>query len=188
MPKAEKYPQLVKRIVNEGHALGNHTYNHVYRQIYHSFSTYWQQTEQTGRILENLVGVKPRLLRAPGGTHANFDAFYFYYLERAGYIIHDWNVDSRDSTRKDVSRQEIINQIRKSPLRPEMNVLFHDGAGHYETQRALPEIISYFIKEGYRFEKLTTQVKPIQFPLVKLMWNRNADFQEYQFNQQFISQ
>jgi peptidoglycan/xylan/chitin deacetylase (PgdA/CDA1 family) len=127
-----------------------------------------------------LAGFYPRLIRAPGGTSTNFDAFYFYYLEQAGYIVMDWNVDSGDSTRRNVPASEIIQNVKKAPLRHEMNVLIHDGGGHYASVQALKEIIRYFKNNGYTFAPLTSEVKPMQFPVVATKWKRNVSFARFQ--------
>jgi peptidoglycan/xylan/chitin deacetylase (PgdA/CDA1 family) len=177
--QAEKYPHIIKRIIREGHSLGNHSYNHEYKEIYRDFQGFWSQIQQSEHILEKIVGFKPKLLRAPGGTYLNFDAFYFYYLEQAGYEIHDWNVDSRDSVKKGVLKKEIIDEIKKTKLRDQMNVLFHDAEGHQSTVAALPEIIRFYKKAGYQFAKLTPNIKPIQFPLVPTRWARSTNLDEH---------
>jgi peptidoglycan/xylan/chitin deacetylase (PgdA/CDA1 family) len=177
--QAEKYPETIKRIVKEGHCLGNHSYNHKYHEIYTNFEGFWNQIKRSEQILEQLVGFKPQLIRAPGGTHLNFDAFYFHYLEQAGYVVHDWNVDSRDSTKIGVSKLEIIQSVKQTKPRHVMNVLFHDSAGHRNTIEALPEIIRYYKELGYKFAKLSPEVMPIQFPLVKPRWTRVLSLSDY---------
>lgn len=163
--QAEGNQELVKRIVREGHAVGNHSYNHVYEELYKDFKGFWKQAAKTDKIIEDLTGEKPFLLRAPGGTAGNFDAFYFYYLEQAGYTVMDWNVDSQDAVRKGVKAEEILETVRKSPLKHELVVLMHDGTGHEESVKALPGVIAYYREQGYRFARLTEDVKPVQFRL-----------------------
>jgi peptidoglycan/xylan/chitin deacetylase (PgdA/CDA1 family) len=177
--QAKSYPNVVKRVLREGHAFGNHSYNHVYKELYADYDGFWKQIKQSEQVLSDLSGIYPRLLRAPGGTSTNFDAFYFYYLEQAGYIVMDWNVDSGDSARGNVPASEIIQNVKKAKLRHEMNILFHDGGGHYSTVQALPEIIRYFKANGYTFAPLTTEVKPIQFPVVASKWKRNVTFARF---------
>ncbi|MNP81499.1 hypothetical protein D3C76_1798710 [compost metagenome] len=63
----------------------------------------------------------------------------------------DWNVDSRDATRQGVPAEEIVAAVKKSPLKHQLTVLMHDGAGHGETVKALPEIIAYYKEQGYAF-------------------------------------
>jgi peptidoglycan/xylan/chitin deacetylase (PgdA/CDA1 family) len=178
--QAQSYPDLVKRVVKEGHAIGNHSYNHVYKELYEDYDGFWKQIKQNEEILFKLSGSYPRLLRAPGGTSTNFDAFYFYYLEQAGYIVMDWNVDCGDSARRNVPASEIIQNVKKAPLRHEMNVLIHDGSGHYSSVQALKEIIRYFKNNGYTFAPLTSEVKPMQFPVVTTKWKRNVSFPRFQ--------
>lgn len=165
--------EVVARIAREGHAVGNHTYNHVYSELYGSFKGFWSQAVKTDGVLEEILGEKPFLLRAPGGTATNFDAFYFYYLEQAGYTIVDWNVDSRDAIRQGVPAEEIIATVKKSPLKHQLTVLMHDGAGHGETVKALPEIIAYYKEQGYAFAALDRSVKPEQFSLSRSKWARS---------------
>ncbi len=145
--QVKEYPDYAKRIVQEGHALGNHSYNHVYKQLYSSFSTFWQQILMTDDIFYQTTGQRTRLLRAPGGTATNFDGFYYYYMNQAGFTVHDWNIDSGDASRAGVKAEEILSMVKKSPLRRELVVLMHDGAGHEETVKALPQMISFFLRK-----------------------------------------
>lgn len=176
---AERYPDTVARIVEEGHSLGNHTYNHVYKELYNNFDAFWEQTVDTERILQELTGQRPSLLRAPGGTYTNFDAFYYYYLQEAGYQVVDWNVDSGDSKRRGVPAAEIVANVKQSPLHSELIVLMHDGKGHEETVKALPEIIAYYKEQGYTFASLTEENQPVQFRIGPLKWKRNTGYDQF---------
>lgn len=176
---AENRKELVRRMVEEGHAVGNHSYNHIYQELYQSFDGFWKQTVRTDGILEEITGSKPVLLRAPGGTASNFDAFYFYHLEKAGYSVVDWNVDSRDAVRRGVKAEEILAEIRKSPLKHELTVLMHDGTGHEETVKALPDIIGYYREQGYAFAALDETVKPVQFRHGTSKWNRSYSLERF---------
>lgn len=178
--QVEQRPEVAARIASEGHALGNHTYNHVYSELYSRFDTFWEQARRTDQIIAEAAGTSSGLLRAPGGTVGNFDPFYFYYLEQAGYTVVDWNIDSGDATRQGVKASEIVQTVKKGPLRRELTVLLHDGAGHDETVKALPEIIHFFKDQGYTFASLTDQVRPVQFSTHATKWKRSespADFE-----------
>ncbi len=163
--EAERYPDLIKRMVKEGHAVGNHTYNHEYSQLYRSFDQFWSQIVKTEQILDNLAGIRPVLIRAPGGTFGHFDAFYFYYLDQTGFTVNDWNMDSGDSRRRHVPAKEIIDTVEKGPFPKEIHLLMHDGSGHGESVKALPQIIAFFKQKGYQFAKLDDHVKPVTFGL-----------------------
>lgn len=156
-------PEVIRRIVEEGHSIGNHTYNHNYKEVYVNFSAFWSQIKQTEELVRNITGSRPQLVRAPGGTYGHFDATFFKLLDQAGYKVFDWNVDSGDSRRKGVPASEILKSVKKQPLKENMVVLMHDGAGHEETLKALPQIIAYYQSKGYAFARLTPEVKPVQF-------------------------
>ncbi|WP_051621237.1 polysaccharide deacetylase [Paenibacillus sp. UNC451MF] len=170
--EVKSHPELVRRALEEGHAIGNHTYNHVYKELYSGAEAFWNQIQKTEDILEEQAGIRPTLVRAPGGTYSNFDAFYFYYMDQAGYEVYDWNIDSGDSARPGVPANEIIQTVRKGPFKQEVILLMHDGTGHEQTVKALPDIIKLFKDKGYSFEALSPQVPPIHFPVGKLKWTR----------------
>ncbi|MFB6367439.1 polysaccharide deacetylase family protein [Paenibacillus elgii] len=170
--QVQERPNIAKRIVEDGHALGNHTYNHVYRELYSNFRAFWEQVQKTENILLETTGVRPRLVRAPGGTYGNFDAFYFYYLGQAGYEIYDWSIDSEDARRPGMTADQIVRTVEKGPFGNEVIVLIHDGSGHDETVKALPRVIRLFKEKGYVFASLAPEVKPVQFSSGKLKWSR----------------
>lgn len=173
--QAEQNPKLVERIVQEGHALGNHSYNHEYSELYGDFRNFWSQIKRTGQIVEKMVGFEPELVRAPGGTFLNFDKQYFDLMNQAGYLVYDWHVDSGDSKRRGVPAKEIVQGVKEGALLPSTVVLMHDGIGHGETVKALPEIIRYYKTKGYTFDVLSSYVKPVQFKLAaKKRWSRTA--------------
>jgi peptidoglycan/xylan/chitin deacetylase (PgdA/CDA1 family) len=173
--EAKAYPDTIKQILADGHQIGNHTYNHVYKELYSSFGTFWEQVQRTEQILDDIAGIRPQLIRAPGGTYTNFDAFYYYYLEDAGYTLEDWNMDSGDSARVGVPASEIVATVEKSTLHNETVLLMHDGSGHSQTVKALPEIIRYFKEKGYQFATLSEKVQPVQFRLGTPKWKRSGE-------------
>ncbi|OEF99412.1 hypothetical protein BHF71_02175 [Vulcanibacillus modesticaldus] len=180
---AEQNKQIIKRIVAEGHSIGNHSYTHRYEYIYKDFFNYWQEIQMTEKVIYDITGVRTSLIRTPGGTYKNWDSFYFYYMDRAGYLVYDWNVDSGDSKRKGVLPEEIINTIKGSVRENKLIVLMHDGSGHLNTVKALPSIIHYYKSLGYQFKPLTEKVEPILLPNVASRWKRNDLFE---FRNQFV--
>lgn len=185
---AEAHPELIKRMAEEGHSIGNHTYNHVYKELYRDFHSFWEQVQYAQRVIHDITGITTELLRAPGGTATNFDPFYFYYLEQAGYKVHDWNVDSKDSSGRNVPAAKILQTVKSTPLKHEMNVLLHDGAGKASTLEALPDIIRHFKNHGYSFAPLTPDVKPIQFQIAKSKWTRTASLEYFKETQKEVRQ
>ncbi|MCR8846537.1 polysaccharide deacetylase [Paenibacillus sp. SC116] len=173
--QVKEHPELLKRIDAEGHAIGNHSYNHAYKKLYSDFRHFWQQIRDTGQAIKEVVGYEPRLVRAPGGTYLNFDRQYFQLLGQAGYIVHDWHVDSGDSKRSGVPKSEIMKSIRAGARLPHTVVLMHDSAGHGETVKALPDIIKFYRDKGYTFEVMTPDLEPVQFKVSsRKRWERKA--------------
>ncbi|MEK8133065.1 polysaccharide deacetylase [Paenibacillus filicis] len=178
--QAEANPETMKRIVREGHALGNHSYDHVYQELYKDFESFWKQVLRTEEVVYGLTGERMRLLRAPGGTYGNFDPFYFYYLNEAGYSVYDWSIDSEDSRAPRRTAAQLVKTVTGSPLRHEVNVLLHDGSGHQPSVQALPDIIAYFKKKGYRFAPLSAKVKPVQLAGGPVKWERGVSLQSFE--------
>lgn len=151
--QAEKYPNLLKQIYQEGHAIGNHSYNHIYRDLYQSPHSYMAQLHQTDNVIKNIIGVRPNITRAPGGTVGSFNSRYWEFLKKEGYIEVGWNVSSGDASeaRADDIFQNIVYQMNNTYLWSHAIVLMHDGRGHSETVKALPNIITYFKKHDFEF-------------------------------------
>ncbi|WP_198156168.1 MULTISPECIES: polysaccharide deacetylase [unclassified Paenibacillus] len=170
----EERPDLVRKVKAAGHSIGNHSYDHVYSEIYGSFAGYAEQTVRTEKALLE-AGVATDLVRAPGGTYSNFDSGYFEAMKNAGYKMVDWNVDSGDSKRAGVPAKEIVAGATSAPLKHEMTILLHDGTGHAESVKALPAIIAYYKDKGYSFAAVTPSAEVPLFPLAKqLKWQRPA--------------
>lgn len=171
--QAKRYPEVIQRIVGAGHVLGNHSYNHDYNELYDSFGHFWKQIKGTEEVLREITGSRTSLVRAPGGTYGHFDKTYFDLMAQAGYKVFDWNIDSGDSKRKGVPSSEIVSNVVSAKQKNEVIVLMHDGAGHAETVKALPDIIKFYKKKGYAFRTLTSNMAPIQFAVSPSVQKKN---------------
>lgn len=161
--EAETRPEIINRIYEEGHVIGNHTYDHRYDELYGHFQDFWGQIKKTEEIIRLITGERPQLVRAPGGTAGHFDEAYFQYMKQGGYHVFDWNVDSGDSRYRGVPVKDIVKGATTKVNGNEAIVLLHDGKGHGESVKALPEIISYYKKQGYAFDVLSPEIQPVQF-------------------------
>ncbi len=165
---AVRSPELIRRMAEEGHVIGNHTYNHSYEELYRNFREFWSQIKRTESIIHSVTGERPALVRAPGGTYGHFDDVYYNLLDQAGYTVVDWNVDSGDSRRSGVPAQEIVQQsTRGITERGDKVVLLHDGGARGETVKALPRIIKKYQAAGYSFAVLTPEMRQWQFPVAQ---------------------
>ncbi|MHA6534274.1 polysaccharide deacetylase family protein [Paenibacillus sp. BAC0078] len=161
--QAKSRPELINAIWEQGHAIGNHSYNHNYHDLYSRFTEFWTQIKQTEEIVRGITGVRPQLVRAPGGTFGHFDGTYFYLLKQAGYSVVDWTADSGDSRSRGVPAADILRDSTANLSASEVILLLHDGGGHEQSAKALPEIIGRYKAAGYAFGVLNEEVQPVQF-------------------------
>jgi peptidoglycan/xylan/chitin deacetylase (PgdA/CDA1 family) len=139
----QEYPLLYRRILLEGHRVGNHTQNHL---------NGWKTRDKD--YLENIrvaaSSIDSRLFRPPYGRISAFQAA----LLRAAplnYQIIMWEVLSADFDRSLNAGQCARNVIRHA--RGGSIVVFHDSEKAFDRLRgALPEVLEHFSGLGYRFE------------------------------------
>ncbi len=148
-------PEIAKRIFEEGHALGNHSYDHDYDRLYASVENYMTEMEETDEVLHGLLGVRPLITRAPGGRMGHFSPAYEAAVEAAGYAEHDWNVSSADTAPNHPVAQDFMDNIEGQANMESAIILMHCSAGHEETVRALPGIIRILRDKGYEFGVIT---------------------------------
>lgn len=149
------YPDTAKRIFAEGHALGNHSYDHDYKRLYASVGNYLAEMEEADEAIYELLGVRPLITRAPSGRMGNFTAAYEQLLSENGYVEHDWNVSSADAAPNHPVAQDFIDNIQGQSVMDSAIILMHSSSGHEETVKALPEIIRVLREKGYSFGVIT---------------------------------
>jgi peptidoglycan/xylan/chitin deacetylase (PgdA/CDA1 family) len=119
---AEKYPQLVLRMIDEGHTIGNHSYSHSKTFGFFSVEKITSELVQTDKILESITSKKINLFRPPFGvTNPNLKRA----LRRTGYHSIGWSKRSLDTT--NISEKRIISKIT-SRLQKGDIILLHDSS------------------------------------------------------------
>ena len=155
----EAYPQVLRRIYEEGHAIGNHSYNHRYKELYPSTDNFLKQISDTDEIIKSVIGVRPLIIRTPGGRAGMWTPDYEPLMTACGYVEHDWNVSVEDATAKKPTPQEMIHFVDEQtnrPLKDDMAlILMHSNKGKENTAAALPGIIKVLVDKGYRFGVVT---------------------------------
>lgn len=153
---AELHPDVLKRIFAEHHAIGNHSYDHDYHKLYPSIDGFLHEMQKTDDIIKNIIGVRPLILRAPGGVIGNFTSAYPPALAANGYVEHDWNVSSADAAPGHPTAQDFIGNIDSQTDNKDFAIiLMHSSEGHEETVKALPEIIRILKAKGFSFGVIT---------------------------------
>ncbi len=147
----EKYPEIARRIVEEGHELGNHTYSH--RDLVPSVRrVLLREIGKTEKALIEICGQGSNIFRPPRGVYSN--AVRKFLLER-GYKIILWSLSTQDW--RGITPQKILGRVKRY-VKGGSIVLFHDsgallrpeGGLRESTVKALPLVIDYLIEKGYR--------------------------------------
>ncbi|MGW3680344.1 polysaccharide deacetylase family protein [Streptomyces prasinus] len=153
---ASRYPDLVQRMVDEGHELGLHTFNHPDLSLQSKKRIDWELS-QNQLALTGAAGVRTSIFRPP---YSSFSAAMdnkswpvTEYIGGLGYITVVNNTDSEDWKRPGVD--EIIR--RATPENGEgAIVLMHDSGGdRSQTVEALDTMLPDLKKDGYAFDNLT---------------------------------
>ncbi len=150
---AEQWPDLVKRVADEGHSIGNHGYFH--RKLHFKSPAYVRNDLTLGtRAIERIAGVHPRLFRAPHGFRS---PWVTPIAKSLGQRTVGWSFGVWDSDRP--GREVIVERILKD-TRPGSILLLHDGDGYdphgdrVQTAQAVPIIVDRLLDQGYRFDLL----------------------------------
>lgn len=149
---------IYRRILDEGHEIGNHTYSHNSAILYgRDTSAFENDVVAAGEFIENLLGYKMTSFRFPGGSMGRSpDGINARreLVEELGYRWFDWNISSGDAhpdphirTPAEVTRL-VLNDTRN---REHIVILFHDS-GNRTSLAALPDIIAGLRDKGYAFD------------------------------------
>ena len=155
------YPELLRRIVNEGHSIGVHTCSHRYGQIYSGADAYFQDVFAMQQVIQDATGVETWLLRFPGGSSNTISrgkpglmTYLTQAVEDCGFSYFDWNVDSDDAGSAKTAGAVFQNVIAGIQGNPCSVVLQHDI--HSYSVDAVERIIRWGLDNGYQFLPLQT--------------------------------
>lgn len=158
--KNDTTKEIIKRMVAEGNAIGNHTYSHDYKILYPNdivnCDNFINDIERTNIELKSILGEKfyTRAIRFPGG-HMSWKGMepLDEILASKDYHQIDWNALSKDSEGRAKSADELFEIIKSTVQNREKAViLMHDKSGKEETAKSLPRIIDYLKEQGYEFK------------------------------------
>ena len=164
----EQYQELYKRIVEEGHTLGMHSYSHKYDEIYQSVDSFAQDMSKLQEFLYETTGVWCRYYRFPGGSSNTVSKVDMYdlitYLDEQDITYFDWNIASGDASNSYISEEAIIsNCISTLPQYQESIILMHDASNKNTTVEALPALIEQIqAMDNTVIVPITEDTEPIQ--------------------------
>lgn len=136
---AEQYPDLVQRMNDEGHLIGNHTYSHIQlsKQNREAFK---EELVKTSELIESLTGQEVQYVRPPYGT---WDRKFEEELNMFPVL---WTIDPLDWSSKNVAGivQKVTAKAKENSI-----ILMHDE--YKTTVTAVFQIIDELQEEGYEF-------------------------------------
>jgi peptidoglycan/xylan/chitin deacetylase (PgdA/CDA1 family) len=145
------HPDIFRRIVMEGHSVGNHTYNHMNGWNTDTYE-YMQNIRKCDAVMETILigkNVDKPLFRPPYGKLKRSQSLKI----RASYSIIMWDVLSGDfdkSTSPEKCLSNVLDNIRNGSI-----VVFHDSIkAKTNMEYALPRFIDKALEQGYKFAVL----------------------------------
>ncbi|MFF2908396.1 polysaccharide deacetylase family protein [Paenibacillus sp. NPDC057934] len=159
-PKMKEWPSMVKRIVTEDHGAGLHGVTHDKYKFYQSPQTAIHEMTQAQGTLEKLTGVHSTIIRTPYGSVPYLMDSYRIALDKQGFKLWDWNVDSSDWSNGQYL-STTIHQIQKQisagiiPI-----VLMHDKP---ETAKHLPALLKFLSQNGFTTQTISSDTQPYSF-------------------------
>ncbi|MBM7666059.1 peptidoglycan/xylan/chitin deacetylase (PgdA/CDA1 family) [Solibacillus kalamii] len=147
--KAGANPEIVKRMQNEGHVIGNHTYAHPNLVEEADLGTLEREVTRTEDALNEIIGYRTKLFRPPYGF------LYNELVEKLGkmnYNVIAWDIDSLDwqEDPPEVIASRVVDNIHPGAI-----ILMHDGAestgDRTNTILSLQQIIPKLQEQGYEF-------------------------------------
>jgi peptidoglycan/xylan/chitin deacetylase (PgdA/CDA1 family) len=159
--RAQENPAIIKQIVNEGHAIGNHSYNHS-NPAKMTEAQFEKQFTQTQVILRNLIGYEPKLIRTPYGA---IKEDQLRWTAKNGLVAVNWDIDSKDW--KELNASQVLANILEHTHKGAI-ILQHSAGGETQdlsgTVKALPILIEQLKKQGF---KLVTVPELLHLPAAK---------------------
>jgi chitin deacetylase len=142
--QVQKHPQLLRQVVAQGHAIGNHTWSHQYHQYDEAAAA--QELDEAAALVYKITGVKTSLFRPPAGILNNG---LVAIAHQKKYAVVLWSVDSKDWRYQGNTPQSLVESVIKD-AKPGGIILLHDGGGDRSTTvKALPQLITQLKKHGY---------------------------------------
>ena len=154
---SSRYRYLIGEEAKAGHTVAIHTATHNYSQVYASEDAYFEDLREQSRVIEEETGIRPMLVRFPGGSSNTVSRNYCQGImtaltqavEDQGYQYFDWNVASGDAGEtRDTEQvfQNVTNGIKRNNI---SIVLQHDT--HQFSVDAVEKIIIWGMENGYTF-------------------------------------
>ena len=145
----QKHPELFQKVINEGHVIGNHTYDHM-----NGWKTETKTYLENIRLCEKQIqkslieNLQSKIFRPPYGKIKTAQA---KIVRRLGYKIIMWDVLSADfdqTTTPEKCLENVISNVKSGSV-----IVFHDSIkASHNLKYALPETLNFLKEKGFLFD------------------------------------
>jgi peptidoglycan/xylan/chitin deacetylase (PgdA/CDA1 family) len=137
--------ELIKRIHNEGHVIGNHTF--IHSTWYDLLPAYKMKEDllQTEELIYGIIGKRVRLFRPPYGVT---NPMLAKAVKSMRYKVMGWSIRSLDTVKKD--RHKVVNKIIRL-IKPGAIILLHDRC--IDSELVVNDVIEHAVLQGYTIER-----------------------------------
>lgn len=146
----EKHPEILKSIIDEGHTIGNHTYNHL-KGWKHKTKDYLVDVELAQKAINKISLSNSKLFRPPYGKFKTKQA---KQLQKSDYKIVMWDVLSFDWDVA-VSQKECLDNIINSTNEGSIIVMHDSLKAEQNLKYVIPKVLEYYSEKGFEFKALT---------------------------------
>lgn len=156
--------EILKRIVEEGHSIGLHTYTHNYKKIYASQENFIEEMDKTRDEIREVTGITSNLIRFPAGSKPYLNKEFLNKLHSKNYRVYDWNASLSDGLNYNAPPDKLLKESTRVVGTPSMvMLLMHCDEVNGNTCKTLPEIIEIYKSKGYRFKAITDDTPEFHF-------------------------
>ncbi len=157
-----KYPDAVKLMVQSGQTVGLHSVSHNPKLFYASANSIITELTQNRNTLKEISGIDSYIMRTPYGSVPYMTEEYRNAVVENGYLMWDWNIDSKDWDYKDARYvNSVIEQLNKfTEHKGPIVILLHERK---ETLEHLPQLLDFLMKQGYEGKAINSSMPPLQF-------------------------
>lgn len=153
---------ILKRMYDEGHAIGLHTYSHNFKYIYSSRDNFISEMKKTQKQIVDILGpeAKSNIIRFPGGSAGLLNKDFIQAIHDNGFKIYDWNVNLEDGVDTTLSVSRLLENSKKQKGEYEGKIILgHCNSKNKNTLEALEHIVEYYKENGYEFKVIDENVQ-----------------------------
>lgn len=163
----EQYYDYYKRIVDEGHTIGMHSFTHVYQDFYKSEDSFAEEITRLNDLIYDITGTRSSIFRFPGGSSNSVAPLpiqdYIAYLNENNINYYDWNALNGDAVTSGLTPEQLVNNVMNDVSNNQDSiVLMHDLQTTHTTVESLQLLIDTLKGEGYEILPIDENTPLIQ--------------------------